>query len=94
MDDNSPENDESTGAEYVDILQALKQFIIRICIASINKDSLDNKKLTEVLDRQDDILRKFISSPESSIVFIEDATSVGGEGTDSFPTTTVVDKYN
>lgn len=82
MDDNSPENDDLNGAENVNILQALKQFIIRICIASINKDTLDNSKLSEVLDRHDsvDILRKFISSAESSIVFIEDATSVGGEG--------------
>lgn len=64
-----------------DILSSLTEYIIRVCVAVINNDSL-NDKLVIALAQQDsvDILARFISSGESSIVFIEDATSVGGEG--------------
>lgn len=82
MDHEDPEIDKSNGVVNGDIFDALKEYIVRVCIALINKDSLDTKKLSEALRRPDavDILKRFISSAESSIVFIEDATSVGGEG--------------
>ena len=82
MDDTHPDEDENDSAANSNTLEALKQYIVRVCLALINKDSLDSVKLREALERQDalDILRRFLSSAESSIVFLEDSSSVGGEG--------------
>lgn len=65
-----------------DILPALKEYITRVFIAAINSDVLDNNLITLAVEKQDaiDILTKFIISTESSIIFLEDATSEGGEG--------------
>jgi hypothetical protein len=65
-----------------DILPALKEYITRVFVAAINSDVLDNSLITLAVEKQDatDILTKFIISAESSIVFLEDATSEGGEG--------------
>lgn len=75
--------DDIRGSVNGDILDALKEYIVRVCIALINKESLDPEKIMVALGQPDagDILKKFIVSSESSIVFIEDATSAGGEGT-------------
>jgi hypothetical protein len=82
MEDNYTENDEGDSPADVDSMLALTEYLVRVFLALINKPSLDRKVLSEAFERQDavDVLRKFISSPESSIVFIEDSTSIGGEG--------------
>lgn len=82
MEDNYTENDESDSPADVDIMLALTEYLIRVCLALINRPTLDRKILSEAFDRQDsvDVFRKFISSPESSIMFVEDSTSIGGEG--------------
>jgi hypothetical protein len=78
MEDNQAKDDIDE-----DILPALKEYITRVFVAIINSDTLDNNVVTLALEKQDaiDILTKFIISAESSIVFLEDATSEGGEGT-------------
>jgi hypothetical protein len=82
MEDDNEEKVEFINPENVDILPSLREYIVRVCVAIINKNSLDAIKLNEALDREDavGVLTRFISSAESSIVFIEDATSLGGEG--------------
>lgn len=85
MEDNYTENDGGDSPADVDIMLALTEYLVRVFLALINKPSLDRKVLSEAFEKQDavDVLRKFISSPESSIVFIEDSTSIGGEGSQS-----------
>ena len=82
IDHEDPEMDDIRGSVNGDILDALKEYIVRVCIALINKESLDPEKIMVALGQPHagDILKKFIVSSESSIVFIEDATSAGGEG--------------
>lgn len=79
MEDNHQAKDDAIDE---DILPSLKEYITRVFLAVINSDVLDNDKINVALGKQDavDILTKFIMSAESSIVFLEDATSEGGEG--------------
>ena len=82
MEDNYTENDEGDSPADIDTMLALIEYLIRVCLALFNRPSLDSRILSEAFDRQDsvDVFRKFISSPESSIIFIEDSTPIGGEG--------------
>ena len=82
MDDNYSEKGKTGHSANAEVMKELKDYISRVCIALINRESLDKNKLSEAFEKQDsvDALNAFICSAESSIVFIEDSTSIGGEG--------------
>jgi hypothetical protein len=82
MEDVYPEKGQSGPTVSVDPLESLKDYVVRVCVALINIESLDQYKLNEAFRRQEavDVFTKFVSSADSSIIFIEDSTSIGGEG--------------
>lgn len=77
-----PDKGQSDHAISDDLLESLKDYVVRVCVALINTESLDKNKLSEAFERQDavDVFTKFVSSADASIIFIEDSTSIGGEG--------------
>jgi hypothetical protein len=82
MEDVYPEKGQSGHIVSMDPLESLKDYVVRVCVALINIESLDQYKLNEAFGRQEavDVFTKFVSSADSSIIFIEDSTSIGGEG--------------
>jgi hypothetical protein len=82
MEDVYPEKGQSGHVVSMDPLESLKDYVVRVCVALINIESLDQYKLNVAFGRQEavDVFTKFVSSADSSIIFIEDSTSIGGEG--------------
>lgn len=82
MEDNYSVKGKTGHSANAEVMQELKDYISRVCIALINRELLDKNKLSEAFEKQEsvDAFNTFICSAESSIVFIEDSTSIGGEG--------------
>jgi hypothetical protein len=86
MEDAYQEKGQSSHTVSIDLLESLRDYVVRVCVALINLESLDQHKLNEAFGRQEavDVFTKFVSSADSSIIFIEDSTSIGGEGNPYF----------
>lgn len=82
MEDNYSDKGKTGHSANAEVMQELKDYISRVCIALINRELLDKNKLSEAFEKQEsvDAFNTFICSAESSIMFIEDSTSIGGEG--------------